>query len=138
MQLKHGLVWVWPQRGADAFLRASQKPPAKLPEEQMDFSADNAMYSVNPVSWALMLENSMDPSHAASLHEGPGLGTRKEMVLLPPDFSYCYNCPQGGGWVFGGGGGGGSQRLSEWFLSTQMPALFRSRFFFGCLHFSSS
>lgn len=55
--MKHGLVWVWPERGADAFLKASQHQVAKLPEGQMDFKSDNSMYSLNPVSWALMLEN---------------------------------------------------------------------------------
>lgn len=80
-QLKHGLVWVWPQRGADAFLRSSQQEVAKLPDDQMNFSTENAVYSLNPISWALLLENSMDPSHAASLHEGP-LGLRTDMVPM--------------------------------------------------------
>ena len=125
MQLKHGLVWVWPQRGANAFLRASQKQPAKLPEEQMDFGADNAMYSVNPVSWALMLENSMDPSHAASLHEGPGLGTRKDMVSVHL-LARC--CARGGGmsrffWGVCVKGICKSQRYFEVAFRAQLPTL---------------
>ena len=82
LQVAQGTLWIWPQTGADALLKASQKP---LPiTEQFDgpslpvFSADFNYFRA-AANWSLLLENAMDPTHAASLHEGR-MGQRKDMV----------------------------------------------------------
>lgn len=86
---------MWPQTGADAFLKASQKDPpvvemfndAALPTVSPDYT-----YFKAAANWSLLLENAMDPTHAAALHEGT-MGKRKDMVgclYTNPKNSFCF------------------------------------------------
>ncbi|CAK0784783.1 hypothetical protein CVIRNUC_007987 [Coccomyxa viridis] len=70
-QVQQGLLWIWPESGADAWLEASAKPPVTTPEmantafagAQADFA-----FMENPASLQVMLENALDPSHASYVH----------------------------------------------------------------------
>ena len=78
------MLWVWPETGADALLESALKQPCVF-SEAMDPAWGGAggdyMYFKSTANWSLMLENALDPSHAASLHE-PALGRRTDMVLI--------------------------------------------------------
>ena len=82
LQEKQGMLWLWPQSGADARLKSTQKQPVVMDIfERAPFPAVSSDYNyfIAPANWSLLLENALDPSHAASLHEG-FMGKRKDMV----------------------------------------------------------
>jgi phenylpropionate dioxygenase-like ring-hydroxylating dioxygenase large terminal subunit len=57
-QVEQGLVWIWPESGADAWLEASAKPPVTTPE-MVDpaFAGAEADFAFmeNPASLQVML-----------------------------------------------------------------------------------
>jgi phenylpropionate dioxygenase-like ring-hydroxylating dioxygenase large terminal subunit len=68
-----GLLWVWPESGADAWLEASSKPPVVVPElndPEWGGADGGFIMANNPIAWDIMTENSFDPSHAVFLHDG--------------------------------------------------------------------
>ena len=84
MQVVHGMLWIWPQNGGDAFLKASAK---KVPVDDSfagpilpGFSSDY-FYLKSGADWSMMIDNGMDPSHAPALHESQ-VGNRKSMVSI--------------------------------------------------------
>ena len=79
------MLWVWPETGANALLESGLKKPCVFSEAEdpaWGGAAGDYMYLKSTANWSLMLENAMDPTHAASLHE-PALGSRADMVLFP-------------------------------------------------------
>lgn len=88
-QEKQGMLWVWPQSGADAFLRSTNKQPVVMDTYEdpiLPVSSPEYDYFEAAANWSLVLENAMDPTHAASLHEG-AMGKRKDMVSPSPHHS---------------------------------------------------
>ena len=58
MQVEQGLLWLWPESGADAWLEASAKPPVTTPEMQDPaFAGAQADFAFmeNPASLQVML-----------------------------------------------------------------------------------
>lgn len=62
-----GLVWVWPQHGADAMLRAYATPCATSLASNGPLPGEWGMVEL-PVGYAPALENQFDPAHAEWLH----------------------------------------------------------------------
>ena len=61
VQVVQGLLWLWPEGGADAWLEASTKPPVTTPEMQDPaFAGAQAdfMFMENPASLQVMLVRS--------------------------------------------------------------------------------
>ena len=64
-----GVLWVWPETGADAFLEASVKKCATENFSELQGAGDNEWGMVElPVGYNPALENQFDPSHAEWLH----------------------------------------------------------------------
>ena len=64
-----GVVWVWPETGADAFLESSVKKCATENFSELQGAGDNEWGMVElPVGYNPALENQFDPSHAEWLH----------------------------------------------------------------------
>ena len=58
MQVEQGLLWIWPESGADAWLEASIKPPVTTPEmADKAFAGAEADFAFmeNPASLQVML-----------------------------------------------------------------------------------
>lgn len=69
-QVEQGLLWIWPDHNAQAFIDCQQKQPATLPEPGSKWhKADWHMIEV-PIGYTVSIENSFDPVHAQFLHEG--------------------------------------------------------------------
>ncbi|CAE7877202.1 PAO, partial [Symbiodinium microadriaticum] len=66
VQVKQGLVWIFPFTGQDATTHAKKSAPCVTPE--MD-GAEWIM-TVAPVGYQVSVENTFDPSHAPFLHNG--------------------------------------------------------------------
>ncbi|CAE7320432.1 PTC52, partial [Symbiodinium pilosum] len=66
VQVKQGLVWIFPSAGQDAAIQAKKSAPCVTPE--MD-GAEWIM-TVAPVGYQVSMENTFDPSHAPFLHNG--------------------------------------------------------------------
>jgi len=66
VQVKQGLVWIFPFAGQDATTHAKKSAPCVTPE--MD-GAEWIM-TVAPVGYQVSVENTFDPSHAPFLHNG--------------------------------------------------------------------
>lgn len=90
----HGLLWVWAESGADAFLESMTLNPPRLSEEYLELErarggdSDGASgsgrggggdteYKVNewmqrdlPYGWDSFFENAIDPAHACVSHHG--------------------------------------------------------------------
>lgn len=68
-KLHAGVLWVWPETGADAFLEASVKKCATENFSELQGAGDNEWGMVElPVGYNPALENQFDPSHAEWLH----------------------------------------------------------------------
>ena len=77
--MEQGLLWIWPESGADAWLEASAKPPVTTPEmADPAFAGAGADFAFmeNPASLQVMLVRNYCPLEAA--------GTQSEhMPYLP-------------------------------------------------------
>ena len=85
-QEEHGMLWVWPQAGADAFLKSLNKPlpvQDKYKAPLFPVLSPDYFFFKSSADWGIMVDNAMDPSHAPALHEG-NVGGRKEMVRHCP------------------------------------------------------
>jgi len=76
-QVLHGLLWVWPQTGADSALRAAATKPSNVLPELLDTSPDNIWYQRTawfmrdlPLRFDTLVENVLDPSHVPFAHHG--------------------------------------------------------------------
>ncbi|BDA48006.1 Protein TIC 55, chloroplastic [Coccomyxa sp. Obi] len=70
-QVQQGMLWIWPESGADAWLEAAATPPDTVPEMvDPSFAGSEGSFSwmENPASNLVMLENALDPSHASYVH----------------------------------------------------------------------
>lgn len=81
-QAAQGLLWVWPDDSSTAFEDSSSKPPATIPECELDISATDWHMTEVPVGYTVSVESSFDPSHAQYLHEGIGYFSPKTAVPI--------------------------------------------------------
>ena len=66
VQVKQGLLWVYPYMGPEAQLASKRTQPCVTPECE---GAEWVMTTA-PVGFQVSLENSFDPSHAPFVHHG--------------------------------------------------------------------
>ncbi|KAK9820505.1 hypothetical protein WJX72_011091 [[Myrmecia] bisecta] len=97
VQVKQGLLWIWPESGADAWLEASAEPPVTFPEMEDPSwagSAGDYGFQENPAGWAVMTENAMDPFHALFVHDGT-ISKADDAVSMPMSITGDVDAQQG-------------------------------------------
>ncbi len=94
LQVKHGLLWVWPESGLSA-LSESEAAPIRIawPQdtEQAKWALPYTWFVRDlPLRYDTTLENLIDMSHAPHAHHGvPGMGNRNK----PPVWTYTKDSP---------------------------------------------
>ncbi|GAQ89914.1 hypothetical protein KFL_005770010 [Klebsormidium nitens] len=69
----HGLLWVWPESGTDAWLEASMHALPEHPEllDPGWVGSEGPFNRLDePINWDIMVENAMDLAHAPFVHHG--------------------------------------------------------------------
>ncbi|KAK9812498.1 hypothetical protein WJX73_004515 [Symbiochloris irregularis] len=84
VEVRHGLLFVWGEAGAMAFLESQSRPvplgdiPSNVPEDELVSVYTNFTRDL-PGPFDVWMENMVDQSHVAFAHHGPG-GNRKGEV----------------------------------------------------------
>lgn len=72
-QERQGLLWVWPEAGAEAQIQSQLRPPRLIPElESSSERVVHLFWNIRdlPYGWDFFMENVADPAHVPVSHHG--------------------------------------------------------------------